>query len=118
MPTMSLYSHGLLASPHQMLKLTPSFPPATFNAHQHQPVSLLNLFHQLISGEGSFHREDQVLDNVISTVHVQKTSHHHRETRRVHFLYIDLNVLLQVVAIQVEHQVVHKVESVTDNDQG
>lgn len=38
-----------------------------------------------------------------------------------HFLYyllnIDLNVLLQIVAVQVEDQVMDKVESVTDNDQ-
>lgn len=38
-----------------------------------------------------------------------------------HFLYyllnIDLNVLLQIVAVQVEDQVMDKVESVTDDDQ-
>lgn len=34
-----------------------------------------------------------------------------------YLLYIDLNVLLQIVAVQVEDQVMDKVESVTDDDQ-
>ena len=35
-----------------------------------------------------------------------------------YLLYIDLNVLLKVVSIEIQHQVMHKIESVTDNDQG
>ena len=34
-----------------------------------------------------------------------------------YLLDIDLNVLLQVVAIQVEHEVMHKIKAVADNDQ-
>lgn len=34
-----------------------------------------------------------------------------------YLLNIDLNVLLQIVAVQVEDQIVDKVESVTDDDQ-
>ena len=34
-----------------------------------------------------------------------------------YLLYIDLNVLLQVVAIEVEHKVMHKAEAVADDDQ-
>lgn len=35
-----------------------------------------------------------------------------------YLLYIDLNVLLKVVSIEIQHQVMHKIESVTNNDQG
>ena len=35
-----------------------------------------------------------------------------------HLLYIDLNVLLQIVSVQVQHKVVHVVEAVTHNDEG
>lgn len=38
-------------------------------------------------------------------------------TGAAYLLDVDLNVLLQVVAIQVEHKVVHKVKAVTDDDQ-
>lgn len=33
-------------------------------------------------------------------------------------LNVDLNVFLQIVAVEVEHQVVNKVEAVAHNDQG
>jgi hypothetical protein len=36
----------------------------------------------------------------------------------MYLLHIDLNVFLQGVAVQVEDQVVDKVEAVTHNDQG
>lgn len=36
---------------------------------------------------------------------------------KLYLLNIDLNVFLQVVAVQVEDQVVDKVKSVTDDDQ-
>jgi len=32
-------------------------------------------------------------------------------------LYVDLDVLLQVVAVQIEHEVVNVVETITNNDQ-
>ena len=35
-----------------------------------------------------------------------------------HLLNVDFYVLLEVVAVQVEHKVVDEVKSVTDNDQG
>lgn len=34
-----------------------------------------------------------------------------------YLLNVDLNVLLQIIAVQVEDQVMDKVESVTDDDQ-
>jgi len=34
-----------------------------------------------------------------------------------HLLYVDLDVLLQVVAVQVEHKVVNVVETIADDDQ-
>lgn len=39
------------------------------------PVSLLYLFHQFICGELSFDHQDQLLDDVFSTVHIQQTSY-------------------------------------------
>lgn len=38
-------------------------------------------------------------------------------TTFTYFLHIDLNVFLQVVTVQVEDQVMHKVEAVTHNDE-
>ena len=35
-----------------------------------------------------------------------------------YLLYIDLNILLQVVPIEVQDEVVHQVKAVTDNDEG
>ena len=39
-------------------------------------------------------------------------------TSPTHLLHIDLNVLLQVVAVQVQDQVVDKVKAVADDDEG
>lgn len=35
----------------------------------------------------------------------------------MHLLHIDLNVFLQAVAVQVQNQIVDKIEAVTHNDQ-
>lgn len=35
----------------------------------------------------------------------------------LYLLHVDLNVLLQAVAVQVQHQVMHKVKAITHNDQ-
>lgn len=34
-----------------------------------------------------------------------------------HLLHIDFNILLQVVAVQIQHKVMHKVKTVTDDYQ-
>lgn len=75
------------------------------------------LLNKFVGGERSLHRQDQVLDDVIGTVHVQEPSHHNGETRGVHLLHVDLNVLLQVVAVKVQNEVVHKVKAVADYDE-
>lgn len=38
--------------------------------------------------------------------------------RSAHLLHVNLNVLLQIVLVEVQHQVVHKVEAVAHNDEG
>lgn len=43
----------------------------------HLPVSLLNLIHQLIGGKLPSHHHDQVLDDILSTVHIQQATYHH-----------------------------------------
>jgi len=48
------------------------------------PVPLLHLFHQLVGGELPSHHHDEVLDDVLSAVHVQQTPDHHRKTAGVH----------------------------------
>lgn len=41
------------------------------------PVPLLYLLHQLISGKLPSDHHDQVLNDILSTVHIQQTSYHH-----------------------------------------
>ena len=41
----------------------------------------------------------------------------HCQERWSHLLHVDLNVLLQVIAVEVENEVVDKVEAIADNDQ-
>ncbi len=81
------------------------------------PVSLFDLLYELVSGEWTTYREYKVLDDVISAVHVKEATNDGRKTRWVDLLYVDLDVLLQVVAIEIQHQVVDKVEPIADDDQ-
>lgn len=46
-----------------------------------------------------------------------RTCSHRHVSVEPHLLNVDLNVLLQVVAVQVEHQVVDEVEAVADDDE-
>lgn len=41
------------------------------------PVPLLYLLHQLISGKLPSDHHDQVLNDILSTVHIQQTAYHH-----------------------------------------
>lgn len=34
-----------------------------------------------------------------------------------YFLHVDFNVFLEIVAVQIEHQVMYKVKAITHNDQ-
>lgn len=34
-----------------------------------------------------------------------------------YFLHVDFNIFLEIVAVQIEHQVVNKVKAITHNDQ-
>ncbi len=59
----------------------------------------------------------EVLDYVFRAVDIQQSSDHDRETRGVDLLHIDLDVLLQVVAVQIEDEVMHKVKAVANDDE-
>uniref|UniRef100_A0A8W7PT82 Uncharacterized protein n=1 Tax=Anopheles coluzzii TaxID=1518534 RepID=A0A8W7PT82_ANOCL len=84
---------------------------------QLQPVALLDLLHQLVGRELALHDQDQVLDDVLGAVDVEQAAHDHRQTGRIHLLHVDLDVLLQTVAVQVQHQVVHEIEPIAHNDE-
>lgn len=55
---------------------------------------------------------------LFSLVSLKRQICNRRLPSMAHLLDIDLNVLLQIVAVQVEHQVMDKVEAVAHNNQG
>ncbi len=100
----------------QMLALTCSVQVIMYTCKA-LPVSLFDLLHELVSREWTAYGEYKVLDDVISAVHVQEATNDGRKTGRVDLLHVDLNVLLQAVAIEIQHQIVDKVEPIAHNDQ-
>ena len=51
---------------------------------------------------------------------ISGTSHvtaFHTTNHQSYLLYINLNVLLKIVTIQIQNQIMHKVKSITHNDQ-
>lgn len=54
------------------------------------PVPLLHLSHQFVSGELSSDHQDQTLNDVLRTVHVQKPSNHHWQTAGVHLTHTSI----------------------------
>jgi hypothetical protein len=35
-------------------------------------------------------KKEEYLDDVLTTIHVKETAHHHRQPRGIHFLHVDL----------------------------
>lgn len=99
-----------------------------------EAVALLHLLDELVDGDISLDREQKALNDVLVAVDVEKCAQNNRCARGVdlektsfrceyllfsetNLLDVDLNVLLQVVAVQIEDKVVDKVEAVADDDQ-
>jgi len=85
--------------------------------NQLETVTLLDLVNQLVDGERSGDRIEQVLDGSLVTVDIQKTSNNLRGSGGIDLLNVNFNEAGEVVLVEVEDQIVDHVESVTDNDQ-
>ena len=95
-----------------------SFVDARLEPGQQQleAVSFLNLLDQLVGRELTADDHDQRFDDILRAVDVEQAADHHGQPRRVHLLHVNLNVLLKAVAVEVEHQVVHEIETVAHDD--
>lgn len=93
--------------------LYPSLQPGE---DQLEPVSLLDLVNQFVNGEVSRDGSQEALDRSFVAVYIQQTTNNLRSPDGVHPLNVNFNELGQAVLVQVENQVVHKVEPITDND--
>ena len=82
-----------------------------------EALYLLHLLDELVGAELAAHHLDELLDGVLAAVHVKESAADHGQTRRVNLLQVDLDVLLQVVSVQVQHEVVHVVKAVAHDDQ-
>lgn len=51
---------------------------------QNLPIPLLDLSDKLVRGELSTHNQNQVLDNILSAVHVEKPAYYHWQTGWIH----------------------------------
>ena len=93
--------------------LDPGFQPGE---DQLEPISLLDLVNQFVDGEVSRDGSQETLDRSFVAVHIQQTTDNLRSPDGVHPLNVNFDELGQAVLIQVENQVVHKVEPIADND--
>lgn len=106
------------------------------------PVSFFHFLHQLVSAESSSYGQDQTLNGVLGAVDVQQTTDHHRQPAGIdlhtrisqinhslpclcllcsglslYLLYVDLDVFLQAVAVQVQNEIVDEIEAVAHDDE-
>eukprot|EP00976_Prorocentrum_cordatum_P057723 1163391-Prorocentrum_minimum.AAC.6 len=84
---------------------------------QLQPVALLHLRHERLHREEAPHRQNQILDEVLLALRVQKGAHHLRGVGRVHLLAVALDVAQHVVGVQVRGQVLDEAEPVAHVDE-
>ena len=80
-------------------------------------VALLDLLDELVDDEGAAHAHDHLLDLVLGAVDVQQAADDDRQAARIDLLHVDLDVLDERVAVQVEDEVVHEVEAIADDDE-
>jgi hypothetical protein len=59
-----------------------------------ETIPLFNFFYQFVGGIGTFDSEDEILNDIISTIDIKQTSDHNWETRRVDLLHIYFNIFL------------------------
>lgn len=85
---------------------------------QLEAVALLDLIHELIDGNGTGDGGEESLDGGLVAVDVEKTSNDLGRARRVDTLDVDLDEVGEAVLVQVEDEVVDKVEAVANDDEG
>jgi hypothetical protein len=78
---------------------------------------LAALFDELGRAELTADNEDEVLDDVLRAVDVEKPTDHLWEASRVDLLHVDFNVLAKVVLVQVHDEVSHHVEAVAHDNE-
>jgi hypothetical protein len=94
--------------------LDPSLQPGE---DQLEPIPLLDLVNQFVDGEVSRDGSQEALDRSFVAVHIQQTTDNLRSPDGVHPLDVNFDELGQAVLVQIENQVVHKVEPIADDDE-
>jgi hypothetical protein len=85
--------------------------------NQFQPVALFNFVDKLVNGEVASDRSKQSLDGGLVTVNIQQTPNYLRCPNWVDTLDIDLDELGQVVLVQVQDEIMDKVETIANNNE-
>mmetsp|Transcript_29787 Transcript_29787/g.50045 ORF Transcript_29787/g.50045 Transcript_29787/m.50045 type:complete len:243 (+) Transcript_29787:2993-3721(+) len=86
-------------------------------SQQAETVALFHFRHKGLHREEAPHRKDQVLDEFLLALRIQKGAHHQRGVGRIHLLAVPLDVAHHVVGVQVAGQVVDESEPVAHVDQ-
>ena len=73
---------------------------------------------QLVNGEITRDGAQQALDRPFITINVKESTNNLRSADRINPLNINFNELGQAILVQIENEVVDKVESVANDDQG
>lgn len=82
-----------------------------------EPVALLDLVDELIDGDRARHGREERLDRRLVAVDVEEAADDLRRAGRVDALDVDLDEVGEAVLVQVQHEVVHVVEPVADDDE-
>lgn len=85
---------------------------------QLQTVALLDFVDKFVDREVASNRSQEVLDGQLITVDIQKTTNDLRAPSGVDALDIHLDEVGKTILVEIEHQVVDKVEAIADNDEG
>lgn len=84
--------------------------------NEFKAVALFNFVNELLDREDTNNRSKQGLDGLFITVHIKESTDDLRGTRRVDPLDVDFDELDEPVLVEVENEIVHKVEAIADND--
>jgi len=84
--------------------------------NQLEPVPLFNFGNELIDRESSLHAGKQALDRSLVAIDIQETTNNLRRPDGVDALNVYLDELGKTILVQIQDQVVDKVETVTNND--
>ena len=94
--------------------LDPSLQPGEY---QFEPIPLLHLVNQFVDGEVPRNRSQETLDRSFVTVYVQQTTNDLGGPDGIDPLDVNFDKFGQTVLVQVEDQVVHKIEPVANDDE-